>query len=556
MKKLKYILISMVAAIAFVFMAVTGIKVNAATINTTYTLDCKTGSAVSSTDGYFTATKGSKSVSFSSSCTASFTSIIDGETYSSKKGIKMESATTITFTTTTTSTSTVTILWGANSAAATTIKFDSVESTSVTEANKTNAVSQTFSDVAAGKHTISVGTNQAVVFEVVVVESITVADGTYTVSYDINDHGESVDPALSVTALPNPLPSLSETGYTFGGWYYDDTTFENEATAGDAITDNTTLYAKWTVNSSEWCTITFDANGGSCDTASDTAVFASSYILPTATKSGYALGGWSDGTTTYKSTYTVPSSSAITLTAVWEELISFDEECSFTKGNNNVAGTSNSMFTVSGNVNTNSGMSYSYNGTTYTYPLKMESSTSLTFTTTNSGTLYIVFVETSGNAKLNGTKYTATNHVVKVEIEARDYTITKADTNNISFVGIIYDKIADDTTVSVYAEKNTTADTLRLVGTLTGISDISNIDTIELVLTLDNVATDSQIFLTTCYTSVTGTSQTCDAATGTYYVIYRINGISGAAGKTLSKKIIVTFTDGSTTTCDATTIDL
>ena len=39
---------------------------------------------------------------------------------------------------------------------------------------------------------------------------------------------------------------------------------------------------------------------------------------------------------------------------------------------NNTAAASNSMFTVSGNVNTNSNAAVSYNGQTYDTPLKME----------------------------------------------------------------------------------------------------------------------------------------------------------------------------------------
>ena len=108
MKKLKLLVSSLIAMLAFAIFAVTGIKVNAGTTNTTYTADFKTGSLVNSTAGYFAAAKGTSAFNASANCTASFTSIIDGESYSSKKGCKMEGTTTITFTTTATSVSTVT----------------------------------------------------------------------------------------------------------------------------------------------------------------------------------------------------------------------------------------------------------------------------------------------------------------------------------------------------------------------------------------------------------------------------------------------------------------
>ena len=45
----------------------------------------------------------------------------------------------------------------------------------------------------------------------------------------------------TVTSLPTPTYGA----YTFGGWYTDDGTFENEFTAGTAINESLTLHAKW-----------------------------------------------------------------------------------------------------------------------------------------------------------------------------------------------------------------------------------------------------------------------------------------------------------------------
>ncbi len=112
-----------------------------------------------------------------------------------------------------------------------------------------------------------------------------------------------------------------------------------------------------------------------------------------------------------------------------------------------------------------------------------------------------------------------------------------------------------NTTASVFAEKNASGDTLRFIGTLTGITDLADIDSIELILKKNDVATKKQIFLTTCYTSVVGTSQTCAQADGTYYTIYRITGITGLTG-VISKQLKVTFIDGSTTLSDVTGIVL
>ena len=70
---------------------------------------------------------------------------------------------------------------------------------------------------------------------------------TYTVSYNMNGHGDAIADATGVTALPNPLPSPTATGYTFAGWYTD-SGLTSAAVAGASIDANTPLYAKWTLN--------------------------------------------------------------------------------------------------------------------------------------------------------------------------------------------------------------------------------------------------------------------------------------------------------------------
>ena len=68
---------------------------------------------------------------------------------------------------------------------------------------------------------------------------------TYTVTYNSNG-GSSIPQTSNATQLPNPLPTPTKSGYTFEGWYYD-SDFTNEAFAGDPLTSDVTLYAKWEV---------------------------------------------------------------------------------------------------------------------------------------------------------------------------------------------------------------------------------------------------------------------------------------------------------------------
>lgn len=64
----------------------------------------------------------------------------------------------------------------------------------------------------------------------------------YTITYNV-DGGLPVEDSCGTT-LPAELPTPTRTHYNFAGWYMDEG-FNTPAEAGAAITQNTTLYAKW-----------------------------------------------------------------------------------------------------------------------------------------------------------------------------------------------------------------------------------------------------------------------------------------------------------------------
>jgi len=109
---------------------------------------------------------------------------------------------------------------------------------------------------------------------------------TYTITFEENG-GTSVTDLSEQTVLPNPLPTPTKSGYTFLGWYYD-SSFTNTAVAGDPLTSDVTLYAKWELNT---YTITYNSNGGSSIPQSS-GVTQLPDPLPTPTKSGYTFRGW------------------------------------------------------------------------------------------------------------------------------------------------------------------------------------------------------------------------------------------------------------------------
>ena len=144
---------------------------------------------------------------------------------------------------------------------------------------------------------------------------------TYTVTFDSNG-GSDVAPATDLaegTTVKQPS-NPSKTGYTFAGWY---TQSDFSGTAWNFATDkisakDTTLYAKWTVNS---YTVTFDSHDGSV-VPSATTDFGDFVIEPDApTKTGYTFAGWftaSDvtGSAWDFTTYEMPAHD-ITLYAHW-----------------------------------------------------------------------------------------------------------------------------------------------------------------------------------------------------------------------------------------------
>jgi uncharacterized repeat protein (TIGR02543 family) len=74
------------------------------------------------------------------------------------------------------------------------------------------------------------------------VEDLNAPSG-YTITFEENGGTTQTD-LTEQTNLPNPLPTPTKSGYTFRGWYYD-SDFTSEALAGDPLTGDVTLYAKW-----------------------------------------------------------------------------------------------------------------------------------------------------------------------------------------------------------------------------------------------------------------------------------------------------------------------
>jgi len=98
-----------------------------------------------------------------------------------------------------------------------------------------------------------------------------------------------------------------------------------------------------------------------------------------------------------------------------------------------LSGKTSTFYAITGNLSTSYG-SVTYAGLTLTQCLKIESSTNITFTTTQSGTLALVFNSAySGTVKIDGTTYTPSAGLISVTIAAGSHTLIKGSGSSYLF---------------------------------------------------------------------------------------------------------------------------
>ena len=112
----------------------------------------------------------------------------------------------------------------------------------------------------------------------------------FTVIYDSQDGGlvqtKTAEYNTTITAPTAP----TRPGYTFVGWFKDAAGQTAWNFATDKVTENTVLYAKWSINS---YAVSFNSQGGSA-VDSKTAKYNTTIAQPTTapTRKGYTFAGW------------------------------------------------------------------------------------------------------------------------------------------------------------------------------------------------------------------------------------------------------------------------
>jgi uncharacterized repeat protein (TIGR02543 family) len=147
-----------------------------------------------------------------------------------------------------------------------------------------------------------------------------------TITFNSNG-GSAVSPITAEEGEQITLPTPTQTGFNFLGWYnrasYDSTRYGG---GGDSYTvgASTTMYARWTRTPH---TVTFDSRGGTA-VEPITVLNGSATKLPSITRSEYQLIGWSPNPAASTTglaggiNYTVTND--VTLYAIWGRTITFN----------------------------------------------------------------------------------------------------------------------------------------------------------------------------------------------------------------------------------------
>lgn len=120
---------------------------------------------------------------------------------------------------------------------------------------------------------------------------------TYEIKYELGGGANHSDNPASykVDSDTITLNDPSRTGYIFTGWTYEgQDTPTKSVTIAKGTTGEKTYTANWQAITS---TITFDPNGGTCDTLTLPVTYDSNFTLPTPQWDGHTFSGWYNGGT-------------------------------------------------------------------------------------------------------------------------------------------------------------------------------------------------------------------------------------------------------------------
>jgi uncharacterized repeat protein (TIGR02543 family) len=195
----------------------------------------------------------------------------------------------------------------------------------------------------------------------------------YSITF-VTNSGNSVPNQNIAYGSAISLPTVSRTGYSFGGWFTDPS-LNTEFSISTMPAQNLVIYAKWLVNQ---YTITFITNGAG-NIADYNLNYMEEITYPTLTREGYIFLGWySDINLSKKNEYRFMPALNITLYARWKNeniLFASDSSVNSSFGNNIVINGDNIFISAHQDSSNGefSGSVYNYKFSDKTYEKKIVS---------------------------------------------------------------------------------------------------------------------------------------------------------------------------------------
>jgi uncharacterized repeat protein (TIGR02543 family) len=275
----------------------------------------------------------------------------------------------------------------------------------------------------------------------------------YVVTYDLNGGSGSAGGNYSYTygtsAYLLPTTGFALTDYSFGGW----TTSPGGPSVGTtfAPSSDITLYAIWNIAIYR---LSFNSQGGACDSATAKVTIGQALTLPSATRDGYTLQGWSTlasgGSITAGGANFTPASDG-TLFAQWALQV-------FTVTYNGNGGTSDTPTATMTNGSTTpiilpsaSRISYVfagwYSAAVGGYPIGLAGEN---FAPTNTVTIYAHWIQASLDGLGDAVK------IAEVTVHTGYDTSFSAGSNGSSAtVNYTADSLPDGTVITAYVQSST-----------------------------------------------------------------------------------------------------
>ena len=119
-------------------------------------------------------------------------------------------------------------------------------------------------------------------------------NATYSITYELDGGSAQNNPTSYVFGSTTEIFDPVKTGYRFIGWKINNVNKGQNYVIESKIYGDINLVAAYEANK---YTVTFDPDGGDCDTQSMEIEYDSIVTLPTPIKNGYFFRGWYDGST-------------------------------------------------------------------------------------------------------------------------------------------------------------------------------------------------------------------------------------------------------------------